>query len=42
MVLVAQRWILARLRQRTFFELDALNAAIGELLEQLNDRNTAC
>lgn len=38
MVLVAQRWILARLRQRTFFELDALNAAIGELLAQLNDR----
>lgn len=38
MVLVAQRWILARLRQRTFFELDELNAAIHELLEQLNHR----
>ena len=38
MVLVVQRWILARLRNRTFFELAELNAAIGDLLEQLNDR----
>jgi transposase len=38
MVLVAQRWILARLRKRTFFELDELNAAIRELVEQLNTR----
>jgi transposase len=38
MVLVAQRWILARLRKRTFFDLAELNAAIRELLEQLNDR----
>jgi len=38
MVLVAQRWILARLRNRTFFELAALNAAIRELLEDLNGR----
>jgi len=38
MVLVAQRWILARLRNRTFFELAALNAAIRELLEDLNAR----
>ncbi len=37
-VLVAQRWILARLRNRTFFELAELNAAIGELLEDLNSR----
>lgn len=37
-VLVAQRWILARLRNRTFFTLGALNAAIKELLEELNDR----
>jgi transposase len=37
-VLVAQRWILARLRHRTFFELSELNAAIGELLEDLNGR----
>ncbi len=38
MVLVAQRWILARLRHRTFFELAELNAAILEWLEQLNRR----
>jgi transposase len=38
MVLVAQRWILARLRHRTFFELAELNVAILELLEQLNRR----
>ena len=36
-VLVAQRWILACLRNRTFFSLDELNAAIAELLEKLND-----
>jgi len=38
MVLVVQRWIVARLRNRTFFSLGERNAAIGELLEQLNDR----
>ena len=37
-VLLAQRWILARLRDQTFFELGALNAAIRVLLDQLNDR----
>ncbi len=37
-VLVAQRWILACLRNRTFFSLDELNAAIAELLEKLNTR----
>ncbi len=37
-VLVVERWILARLRHRTFFSLGALNAAIAELLEQLNTR----
>jgi transposase len=37
-VLVAQRWILARLRHETFFSLDALNERIGDLLEELNDR----
>jgi len=37
-VLVAQRWILARLRNRTFFELHELNAAIRQLLEELNGR----
>jgi transposase len=37
-VLVAQRWILARLRNQTFFSLRELNDRIGELLEDLNDR----
>lgn len=37
-VQVAQRWILARLRHETFFSLDALNARIAEMLEDLNRR----
>lgn len=37
-VLIAQRWILAVLRNRTFFSLAELNEAIGELLERLNTR----
>lgn len=37
-VLVAQRWILAVLRNRTFYSLDDLNAAIAELVERLNNR----
>ena len=37
-VLLAQRWILARLRHQTFFRLDALNRAIRTLLDELNDR----
>jgi transposase len=37
-VLIVQRWILARLRRRTFFKLDDLNQAIWELLEELNAR----
>lgn len=37
-VLVAQRWILARLRNQTFFSLAELNARIAELLVELNDR----
>lgn len=37
-VQVAQRWILARLRHETFFSLEALNARIAELLEDLNNR----
>ena len=37
-VLLAQRWILACLRNRTFFSLEELNAAIAELLEKLNRR----
>lgn len=35
-VLVVQRWILARLRNRTFFSLDELNQALWELLDVLN------
>ncbi len=37
-MLVAQRWILARLRNETFFALGAMNAAIRILLDELNDR----
>ncbi len=37
-VLVVERWILARLRHRTFFSLAELNVAIRELLETLNAR----
>jgi transposase len=37
-VLVVQRWILARLRNRQFFSLLELNAAIAELLAELNRR----
>lgn len=37
-VQIAQRWILARLRHRRFFTLDELNAAIAELLEEMNAR----
>lgn len=35
---MAERWILARLRNQTFFSLDNLNAAIAELLEDINNR----
>lgn len=37
-VLVAQRWILARVRNQTFYSLSELNARIRELLEELNGR----
>ncbi len=37
-VQVAERWILARIRNETFFSLGELNARIAELLEELNDR----
>ena len=33
-----ERWILAALRNRTFFSLAELNAAIAKLLERLNTR----
>jgi len=37
-VLLVQRWILAALRNRAFFSLRELNAAIRELLSKLNSR----
>src|SRR3954471_2284813 len=37
-VLVVERWILARLRNRRFFSLAELNAAIAELVADLNAR----
>ncbi|SIT58809.1 transposase (fragment) [Mesorhizobium prunaredense] len=36
-VLIVECWILARLRNRTFFSLAELNAAIADLLEELNN-----
>ena len=38
-VQVVERWILARLRDRTFFSLAEVNRAIGELLQELNERS---
>jgi len=38
-VQVVERWILAALRNRTFFSLAEVNAAIAELLEKLNQRS---
>jgi transposase len=38
-VLIAQRWILAAVRNRTFFSLAELNDAIRELLPRLNARS---
>jgi transposase len=37
-VQIVERWILARLRDRQFFSLPELNAAIAELLTELNDK----
>lgn len=37
-VLVAQRWILARLRNETHFSHESLNVRIAELLEDMNAR----
>jgi len=37
-VLLVERWIMAALRNRTFFSLTEANAAIRELLIKLNDR----
>ena len=37
-VLFVSRWIIARLRKRKFFSIDEINAAISELLRELNER----
>lgn len=37
-VLIAQRWILARLRKMTFFSLAELNKEIAQLLELMNSK----
>ena len=37
-VQIAQRWVLAVLRHRTFFTLAALNVAIRERIDAINDR----
>ena len=37
-VQIAERWILARLRNQKFFNLSELNQAIGKLLPELNNR----
>jgi transposase len=37
-VLIVERWILAKLRNRTFFSISELNRAIGSLLVELNNK----
>lgn len=37
-VLIAERWIIARLRNQQFFDLAVLNAEIAKLLEMLNGK----
>lgn len=37
-VLLAQRWIIARLRHRVLVGIDAVNAAVSDLLKSLNTR----
>ena len=36
-VLIVERWLLGRLRHRTFYSLTEVNTAIGELLKHLNE-----
>ena len=36
-VLIVERWLLGRLRHRTFYSLTEVNAAIGELMTHLNE-----
>ncbi|MBD9642004.1 ISNCY family transposase, partial [Ensifer sp. ENS07] len=37
-VRIVERWLLGRLRHRIFYSLAEVNAAIGELLHDLNDK----
>jgi len=37
-VLIAQRWIVAALRNHTFFNIEQINEAIWDKLDELNDR----
>src|SRR5271168_143468 len=39
-VLIVERWLLGRLRRRTFTSLADVDAAIGELMTQLNDKQS--
>ncbi|MFL5199116.1 MAG: IS21 family transposase [Microvirga sp.] len=39
-VLIVERWLLGRLRHRSFYSLGELNAAIGELLMRLNEQRS--
>src|SRR4051795_2561900 len=39
-VLIVERWVLGRLRHRSFYSLGELNAAIGELLVRLNEQRS--
>jgi transposase len=36
-VLIVERWLIGRLRNRVFYSLAELNAAIGDLLRRLNE-----
>jgi hypothetical protein len=36
-VLIVERWLIGRVRDRRFYSLAELNAAIGELLHRLNE-----
>ena len=39
-VLIVERWLLGRLRRRTFTSLADVDAALGELMAQLNDKQS--
>ena len=37
---IATRWVIAKLRKRTFFSLAELNAAIRDCIDEINNRVT--